>query len=102
MPVPKEGQLLLERGRDRRHAVEPPLLEIDDLLPVTDSRISEAGRGCVDRVRGEVEELVDDRREIERSEGRNLVRRAAEAGPSEEVRNVCGLGRQGFLLERSV
>jgi hypothetical protein len=69
-----------------------------DLLPVTDGRVPEARRRRVRRVDGEVEELVDDRREVEGSEGRDLGRGAAEAGPPKEMRNVCGWGRQGFLL----
>jgi len=75
---------------------------VDDLLPVAHPGVAEARRRDVRGVGGEVEELVDDGREVEGSQGRDLVRGAAEAGPSEEVRDVCGWGRQGFLLERSV
>jgi hypothetical protein len=78
------------------------VLEVDDLLPVVGRHAAEGVRGNVRRVRREVEELVDDRREVEGSECRNLVPRAAEAGPSEEVRNVGGGGGQDFLLNRSV
>ncbi len=98
MAVPEERQLLLQGGGDGRHAIEPPLLQIDDLLPVADVRVAEAGGRRVERVGGEVEELVHDRRQVEGREGRDLVRRAAEAGPSEEVRNVGGGGGQDFLL----
>jgi hypothetical protein len=70
------------------HAIEPPLLEVDEALPVGTVWIREArGRrvGVVDR---EVEQPVDDGREVKRYECRNLVRRSPEAGPAEQVRNV--------------
>ena len=62
--VPEQGQLLLERARGRRHAVEPPLDQSRPSAPSRPhsgrARLGGAGIGGFGR---EVEERVHDRRE---------------------------------------
>jgi hypothetical protein len=71
---------------------------VHDLLPVADVRVAEAGRRRVGRVGGEVEELVDDRRELQRGESVDLGEGRAESGSPKEVRYVGGCSGQSFLL----
>lgn len=72
MPVPEQRELFLEGRRARAHAIDPPVLEIEDLLPVAESRVRHERRGGVTRVPREVEDVVDDRGEIEGRQGIDL------------------------------
>jgi hypothetical protein len=57
--VPKERELLLEGRGARRHAIEPPRLELEFLLPVAEADVGEERGLDVGRGAREVEELID-------------------------------------------
>ena len=60
--------------------------------------VGEARRRGVDGVGREVEQLVDDRRQVQWCESVDLFGGPPEAGSPEQVGDVCGCGGQNILL----
>jgi hypothetical protein len=71
---------------------------VDDLLPVADVRVSEARGRRVGRVGREVEQLVDDGREVQRRQRVDPGLGRDESGTPKQVGNVGGCSGQNILL----